>query len=113
MTGPMSPLTRRELEVVRLVAIGCGNREIAERLQRAESTVRAQVSTAMRRLHARDRAHLCSLLDDLHPGWRPPLRDLSDSHSVAFRLRMIADEVESAGGGVPDRTTYVPLSGTG
>jgi DNA-binding NarL/FixJ family response regulator len=51
-------LTERECEVLRLVAAGLGNHEIAERLVISPATARTHVSRAMRKLHAHDRAQL-------------------------------------------------------
>lgn len=41
--------------MLRLVAEGCGNREIAQALHPAEGTVRNYVSTVLLKLGARDR----------------------------------------------------------
>ena len=49
------PLTDRELEVLRLVAQGLGNREIAERLVITEATVRSHVSNTLSKLHLANR----------------------------------------------------------
>jgi len=49
-------LTGRELEVLRLVARGCSNREIAEQLQIAPTTARDHVQDILRRLRVRTRA---------------------------------------------------------
>jgi len=52
------PLTARELEVVRLIALGSTGPEIAEELQIANDTVRAHARNAMLKSGARSRAHL-------------------------------------------------------
>jgi len=49
------PLTHRELEVLRLVAQGRENREIAEELVITEATVRTHVSNIMAKLHVANR----------------------------------------------------------
>ncbi len=49
------PLTERELEVLRLVAQGGSNREIAEQLVVAEWTVRTHVSNILSKLHLASR----------------------------------------------------------
>jgi DNA-binding CsgD family transcriptional regulator len=50
-------LTRRELEVLELVALGLGNREIARRLFVSEETVKSHVKAVLEKLRARSRAH--------------------------------------------------------
>ena len=54
-------LTRRERDVLRLVAEGVGNREIAERLQLGDKTVRNYVSRVYRKLAMHNRADITSL----------------------------------------------------
>lgn len=49
------PLTDRELEVVRLMAQGRSNREIADALFLAEGTVKNHVTNVLAKLEARDR----------------------------------------------------------
>jgi len=52
------PLSRREHEVVRLIALGASGPEIAEELHVSHNTVRTHVSNSMAKLGARSRAHL-------------------------------------------------------
>jgi DNA-binding NarL/FixJ family response regulator len=52
-TGPLSP---REVEVLRLVARGCSNREIAERLFLSERTVARHVGNILAKLQLANRA---------------------------------------------------------
>jgi DNA-binding NarL/FixJ family response regulator len=49
------PLTRRELEILRLMAGGYSNREIAEALGTAEGTVKNHASSILAKLGVRDR----------------------------------------------------------
>lgn len=53
-TGP-SPLTPRELDVLRLIAEGVGNTEIAERLHLGLGTVKGHVRDILEKLSAADR----------------------------------------------------------
>ena len=61
------PLTQRELEVLRLVAQGHENRQIAEELVISEATVRTHVSNIMSKLHlaSRTQAALYALREGL------------------------------------------------
>lgn len=60
------PLTDRETEVLRLMAEGCSNREIADALYLAEGTVKNHVSAVLLKLGVRDRTK--AVLRALHHG---------------------------------------------
>lgn len=61
------PLTQRELEILRLIAQGHENREIAEHLVISEATVRTHVSNILGKLHlaSRTQAALYALREGL------------------------------------------------
>jgi DNA-binding NarL/FixJ family response regulator len=60
-------LTPRELEVLRLIAAGYSNREIAHALGTAEGTVKNQTSSILGKLGVRDRTR--AVLKALEMGW--------------------------------------------
>ena len=53
--GLVEPLSEREREILRLMAQGLTNREIADRLSLAQGTVKNYVTTILQKLGARDR----------------------------------------------------------
>jgi two-component system, NarL family, response regulator LiaR len=53
--NPFTELSERELEVLRLIADGMSNEEIAERLVISEKTVKSHVSNVLGKLHVADR----------------------------------------------------------
>jgi len=53
--APFAELTEREVEVLRLIARGFNNREIAERLVISDKTVKTHVSSILSKLHLGDR----------------------------------------------------------
>jgi DNA-binding NarL/FixJ family response regulator len=56
-----SGLTQREMEVLRLVAAGNANKEIAARLSITEETVKSRVSNILSKLGANDRTHAVTI----------------------------------------------------
>ncbi len=53
--NPFTELSEREFEVLRLVAAGKSNAEIAEALVLGESTIKTHISSILRKLHLDDR----------------------------------------------------------
>ena len=53
--SPPDPLTRREVEILRLMAGGYSNREIADALGTAEGTIKNHASSILSKLGVRDR----------------------------------------------------------
>jgi DNA-binding NarL/FixJ family response regulator len=64
---PPDPLTRREVEILRLMAGGYSNREIAEALGTAEGTVKNHASSILSKLGVRDRTR--AVLKGLERGY--------------------------------------------
>jgi DNA-binding NarL/FixJ family response regulator len=58
---PEGELTNREMEVLRLLAEGCTNREIANRLSLSEHTVRAHLRGVMQKLQVSNRVQAAAL----------------------------------------------------
>lgn len=57
-TNPLSCLTRRELEIARLVNKGCSNKAVAKELDITERTVKAHLSSIFEKLDVKDRLQL-------------------------------------------------------
>lgn len=62
-----NPLTKREVEILRLLASGCNNREIANAFVVAEGTVKNHVSSILAKLGVRDRTR--AVLKALEQGY--------------------------------------------
>ena len=58
----LEDLTKRETQVAQAVADGCSNREIAERLNISERTVKARLTSVFQKLNVRDRVQLALLM---------------------------------------------------
>jgi DNA-binding NarL/FixJ family response regulator len=71
---PVSELTSRELDVLRLVAAGEPNKQIASELGISERTARTHVSRILRKLHlsSRTQAALWAVREGLVEGQREP-----------------------------------------
>ncbi|MBE9014085.1 response regulator transcription factor [Pseudanabaenaceae cyanobacterium LEGE 13415] len=64
----LNELTDRECDVLRLIAIGANNREIAQTLHLSEGTVRNHISHILDRLKVRDRTQ-AALVANTYPAW--------------------------------------------
>ncbi len=85
-------LSRRELEVLSLIAEGRSTREIAAALWVTEETIKSHVSRVLRRLEARTRAHAVAIAyrDGL---WANGRRRREEAHRVGeppSRVRAVA-----------------------
>ena len=67
MAEPKEPLTERELEVVRLVATGIGNKEIAAQLHVSPNTVRVHLRNIFTKLEAQSRTEVTMIA--VRNGW--------------------------------------------
>jgi DNA-binding NarL/FixJ family response regulator len=76
------PLSHREKEILALVTLGLTNREIAQTLFLAESTVKTHLSSAFRKLDARSRSEAVTRILDPESGYSATIREIADA---AFR----------------------------
>lgn len=60
-------LTEREIEVLKLIATGCSNKIVADRLTISEDTVKGHVRNILEKLNANDRTHAVTIA--LHRGY--------------------------------------------
>lgn len=58
---PVHSLTPREIEVIKLVAQGCSNKEIGERMELSPLTVKSHLGRIARKLGVGDRAHIVAM----------------------------------------------------
>jgi DNA-binding NarL/FixJ family response regulator len=61
------PLTEREIAVLKLIAKGCSNKIVADRLNISEDTVKGHVRNILEKLKANDRTHAVTIA--LHRGY--------------------------------------------
>ena len=86
-------LTPREVDILRRVACGLGNKEVAELLDISQATVKNHVASIIAKLGAQDRTHAVTLalerniieLDELRLRGRADLKEPSTERKVLFR----------------------------
>jgi DNA-binding NarL/FixJ family response regulator len=66
-TPKLSEITAREQEVLRLLAVGATNREIAQQLYIAEGTVKTHVTSILNRLNLKNRSQLAIYANSILP----------------------------------------------
>jgi two-component system, NarL family, nitrate/nitrite response regulator NarL len=62
--NPIDDLTKREEDILRLVATGQSNREVADELKLQEKTVKHYMTTILGKLHARNRVEAALIAHD-------------------------------------------------
>lgn len=68
---PIDDLTKREEEILRLVATGQSNREVADALSLQEKTIKHYMTVILSKLHARNRVEAALIA---HQAWNTPPR---------------------------------------
>ena len=65
--GMAAPLTNRETQILKYIANGNSNKQIAGQLQISEQTIKNHISSILRKMNANDRAHAVVLA--MRHGW--------------------------------------------
>jgi DNA-binding CsgD family transcriptional regulator len=101
----LGPLSTRQVEVLRLVAIGASAPEIADELCISEATVRTHVKNILERLGAKNRAHAVALaMRDGLLGDDPPQAVSRGSNGRRDAEHPHRNGNGSANGGLPRRS---------
>ena len=88
-------LTRREIEYLALLALGCENLEIAAKLVVSTSTVKKTLENVFRKLKARNRAHAVSKAFTLGILTPQLLTNANNIFKVdEWNLQGLSDEIE-------------------
>lgn len=62
--GPLSTLTRREEQILRLVAAGNSNKEVARKTDLQEKTIKHHMTRILQKLNVRNRTEAAMILRD-------------------------------------------------
>jgi DNA-binding NarL/FixJ family response regulator len=77
------PLSHREKQILALVTLGRTNREIADQLYLAESTVKTHLSSAFRKLDARSRAEAIHRIMDSESTYGRSILEIASASAAA------------------------------
>jgi len=66
--GPLDNLTRREADILRRVARGLSNKDVARELDLQEKTVKHDMTAILQKLQARNRTETVLIAHDRWPG---------------------------------------------
>jgi DNA-binding NarL/FixJ family response regulator len=77
------PLSHREQQILALVTLGRTNREIADQLYLAESTVKTHLSSAFRKIDARSRSEAINRITDPENSYGRPILEIAHASSIA------------------------------
>ena len=77
------PLSHREKQILGLVVLGFTNREIAQKLYLAESTVKTHLSSAFRKIDARSRSEAVARIQDPDNGFGMAILELAQDVPVS------------------------------
>jgi DNA-binding NarL/FixJ family response regulator len=79
------PLSARERQVIGLVLHGLTNREIADRLFLAESTIKSHLTSVFEKLNVRSRSEAAALILDPSEGLAPGVLAIANGHAASSR----------------------------
>ena len=91
---PSAHLTQRELDVLRLIAQGADNAEIARRLQLGQKTVRNYVSRLYRKFDLNNRAQLAGYLADTNTAPRAIWNDVNPDPEASIAPTPVPDSTD-------------------
>lgn len=109
MAEPREPLTERELEIVRLLGTGAGNKEIAAQLFLSPNTVKVHLRNIFTKLEAQSRTEVTMIA--VRNGWIALEQAASADGAVALPENHIStSETASPNTPAPDNSTPITIT---